>query len=168
MKNHHHILCGFALASSLITTASCSDRSKKEAVTTGLTSTSSAVPPAFPVPSSSPGMPDPFTEISIALENATPEQASNLTAYQENMNRSVAEQVATWKAAGHAVTSASEEKLARARDDFAEKMRTLSLTSTETWENAKSNALVSLQNLRAAYSQLISSSGESDPNRSKL
>jgi hypothetical protein len=155
----------FALvtASLLLTTPGCSDdRPKETLASSGLASHAPAptataapapiVPEVAPVAVSAAS--DPFAEILITLQNITPEQNAGLTAVEERMERGITEQVSIWRAARRTATGTGEGKLTNARADFAGKIRALSFAGPDTWAAAKSTAILSLQNLRAAYDEL--------------
>lgn len=135
----------------LAATAGCSDRSKAEsALIAG--SPGPASPEALPVAPGAPApvSPDPFTEITAALDSVTRSTVARLSTALPAMEQAIDAQVAAWKAGGVVGTTAAEEKLAKARTDFAQSINTLSMADDITWNNAKEGAQSSLQNLRRA------------------
>jgi len=140
----------------LAAAAGCSDRSKTEpAPIAG--SPSPAGPealPAAPMPvapgAPAPVSPDPFIEITAALDSVTRGTVARLSAALPAMEQAVDAQVAAWKAGGVVSTTAAEEKLAKARTDFAQSISALSMADDVTWNSVKEGAQSSLQNLRRA------------------
>lgn len=140
----------------LAATAGCSDRSKAESAPIAA-SPSPAGPEALPVAPTpvapgapAPVSPDPFIEITAALDSVTRSTVARLSAALPAMEQAIDAQVAAWKAGGVVGTTAAEEKLAKARTDFAQSINTLSMADDITWNNAKEGAQSALQNLRRA------------------
>ena len=95
--------------------------------------------------------------MKAALNKATLEQPEGLGSIQQRMDREIDARVAAKKAAGADVSSAADEKLDTATEDFAEKLRMLSVARTETWDTAKHDATLSLQNVSNAFAQTMNS-----------
>ncbi len=95
--------------------------------------------------------------MKAALEKSTLEQHEGLSGIQQRMDQEIDAQVAGRKAAGADVSLAADEKLDSATEDFAEKLRMLSVARTETWNSAKHDAELSLQGVRDAFTQVINS-----------
>jgi hypothetical protein len=116
-------------------------------------SADNAPPPqtAIPVTVSS----DLFNEMNTALKAATPEKHEGLSSLQQRMDREIDNRVSAWKSAGNNVSLAADEKLDTATEDFAEKLRLLTLSTPEGWETAKHNTEIALQNVRSAYAGIM-------------
>ena len=99
---------------------------------------------------------DPFPEMTAALEAATPENREGLSAVQQRMDRVIDDQIAAWKAAGYNVSLAADEKLDTASEDFAEKLRLLTLASAEVWESSKHDTELAFRSLQSAYTAIMS------------
>lgn len=109
--------------------------------------------PTAPVPPITP--PDPFAEMTSALETATVEKHEGLAAVQQRMDREIDSQVAARKTAGQNVSLADDQKLDSATEDFAEKLRMLTLSSPEVWDSAKHDTELSLKSVRSAYAAIM-------------
>ncbi len=96
-----------------------------------------------------------FDEASAALDRVTRDSVASLNAVPENLSKAIDANISSWKSHGGVSTNTGENKLELARTDFAQKVRTLTLTDDETWKTAKSAAQASLENLRRAYEELI-------------
>lgn len=153
---------GRFLAVSLLLSAGCS-REKPETNT----ATASKPPPGpTTLPTAGPGGPapvtpvpaaaDPFAEMSTALEGATFEQHDGLAGIQQRLDQAIDAQVAA-KKAGADVDITADQKLDAATNDFAEKLRMLSVARAETWSTAKHNATQALQGVRDAYANVMAS-----------
>lgn len=94
--------------------------------------------------------------MNAALAAATPEKHEGLAAVQQRMDREIDSRIQAWKAAGNNVTLAEDEKLDSATEDFAEKLRMLTLSSPEVWDSAKHDTELSLQTVRSAYIAIMS------------
>ncbi len=105
-------------------------------------------------------VPDPFGEMRAALAAATAEQHEGLSAVQTRMDRDLDAQVAAWKSGGHEVSLSADQKLDAAAQDFAEKVRMLTLASTEVWASAKHDTELSFQNVRSAYAGIMNSTAQ--------
>jgi len=114
-------------------------------------------PPAVPSPALAPAAPDPAMEMLAALEAATAEKREGLSAVQQRMDRSIDDLVMARKSAGANVSLATDEKLDNATEDFAEKLRMLTLATPDTWETAKHNTTLALQNVRSAFAEVMNS-----------
>jgi hypothetical protein len=173
MKTSRRTLPGGILALSLLLAAGCSkERPADSASAQPGTSPTPAAPPspaspalpatqpatvAQPAVAITPAMPaDPCTEMKAALERATLEQHDGLAGIQQRMDQDIDAQVAAKKAAAD-VSLAADEKLDSATEDFAEKLRMLSVARPETWNSAKHNAELALQNVRSAYAGVMDS-----------
>lgn len=157
MRNHPPSLVALLLAASLPAVTGCS----KEAAPPSVARTQAEPAVPTPPPTEPPAIPvtvsDPCAEMKSALASATFEQHTGLADVQQRMDREIDAQVAVKKAAGADVSQAADEKLDTACEDFAEKVRMLSVASAETWDSAKHNAELSLQNVSDAFSQVMSS-----------
>jgi hypothetical protein len=179
MKTHLTLLSLFA-TTSLIATAGCSDHGKDADPVVHSTGTAPApvdtVAPAAPaapaapvaiapgpapapepvaVTVAAPATPGPFVEMSAALDKSTLAQTAALAGPQQNMDRAINARIEIWKASGATSTTKAEEGLALARTDFAQKLSALSAADDTTWQNAKSEALNSLESLQKAYRELL-------------
>jgi len=171
MKKYFFSTFGLLVTTTLIvTTAGCSERrreadpivksSEVNPPPVAATAPARALPPATleTVPlatASAPGTTDLFSEISASINNAARDSASQLSALPDNLSRTIDAHIAAWKATGGTSTNMTDSKLALARTDFTQKVRTLILSGDDTWESAKTDALSSLENLRKAYSDLL-------------
>lgn len=115
----------------------------------GLLAAASAQTPALALPA-----PDPFIEMAAALHAATPDNREGLADIQRRMDRMVDDQVARWKSAGYIVSLEADTKLDDATEDFAEKLRLLTLASPEVWESSKHDADLALRSVRSAYTAI--------------
>lgn len=161
MTNHSLISAVPLLIAVLIATTGCPKKTTPQVAV--------ATPaPAFADAPSSPDNPkipdapaaaaatvDPFKEMDAALDAATPEKHEGLSAVQQRMDREIDGQVASWKSAGHNVSLADDQKLDTATEDFAEKLRMLTLSSPEVWESAKHNTELALQSVRSAFAGIM-------------
>lgn len=158
MRNQPSSLFVLFLAASLSAVTGCS---KEAAPTSGARSQAAPVvpmpPPATEPPAAAVTVSDPCAEMKAALASATFEQHTGLADVQQRMDREIDAQVAAKKAAGADVSQAADEKLDTACEDFAEKVRMLSVAPAETWDNAKHNAEASLQNVSDAFTQVMNS-----------
>jgi hypothetical protein len=162
MKTSRFPLSGRLVALSLVLSAGCS----KENQPTSTAGNSSAQPPApaTQAPAAltpAPSMPatDPIAEMKTALTEATLEKHDGLAAIQQRMDQEIDAQVAAKKAAA-TVNLAADEKLDAATEDFAEKLRMLTVARPETWSTAKNAAELALQNVRAAHAEVIGAQPE--------
>jgi uncharacterized protein YukE len=94
--------------------------------------------------------------MNTALAAATAEKHEGLAAVQQRMDREIDNRIQAWKTAGNNVTLAEDEKLDSATEDFAEKLRMLTLSSPEVWDSAKHDTELSLQAVRSAYIAIVS------------
>jgi hypothetical protein len=175
MKTSRHTLPGGILALSLLLAAGCSkERPANSASAQPGTAPAPAAPPSpaspalpasqpatvsQPALATTPALPlpaDPCAEMKAALDRATLEQHDGLAGIQQRMDQDIDAQVAAKKAAAD-VSLAADEKLDSATEDFAEKLRMLSVARPETWNSAKHNAELALQNVRAAYADVMNS-----------
>jgi hypothetical protein len=152
----------------LFAAAGCSDRSRKEsdpvagpagatrADASGVTAAPALLPsePTGPVIATAVS-PDPFADITFALDSSTRDTTASLSTPQEAMDRAIDAHIAAGKANGATSTSVDDGKLTLARTDFAQKLRTLTLASEDTWQNAKREAQSSLQNLRRVLGEYL-------------
>lgn len=114
------------------------------------------VTPAQPEPAPPPfAAVDPFPEMTAALAAATPENREGLSAVQQRMDRAIDDQITAWKAAGYKVSLAADEKLDTATEDFAEKLRLLTLASPEVWESSKHDTELSFRMVQTAYTAIM-------------
>jgi len=158
MKNHPSALFALFLAASLSAVTGCS----KEAAPPSVARAQTAPVVPMPPPSAEPPavavtVTDPCTEMKAALASATFDQHTGLADVQQRMDREIDTQVAAKKASGADVSQAADEKLDTACEDFAEKVRMLSVATAETWDSAKHDAEVSLQKVSDAFTQLMNS-----------
>jgi hypothetical protein len=160
MKPSRLALPGRLLALSLVLSAGCSKERPAAPVTAqpqpapppaGSAPGSQAAVAATPAPSS-----DPCAEMKAALDRATLEQHEGLAGIQQRMDQEIDAQVAAKKASAD-VSLGADEKLDSATEDFAEKLRMLSLARPETWNSAKHEAELALQNVRSAYAGVMNS-----------
>jgi len=159
MKTSRLAFPGRFLALSLLLSAGCSR--EKEATgaaeTPKPTTTPAGTPRASLAPATqTPTNADPFADMSAALERATLEQHDGLADIQQRMSQDIDAQVKA-KKAGADVSVTTGEKLDTASTDFAEKLRMLSVARPETWNTAKHDATQALQNVRAAYAEVMTS-----------
>lgn len=96
-----------------------------------------------------------FDEASAAIDRVTRSSVADLNSVPENLGKAIDANIASWKSHGGVSTNTNENKLELAKTDFAQKVRTLTLSDTETWKTAKSAAQASLDDLRRAYEELI-------------
>ena len=163
MKKSRLTMPGRFLAVSLLLSAGCS-REKPATTTVDL-------PKPPPAPAALPAGPvtangavaatptpaaDPVTQMKTALESATLDQHDGLAGIQQRMDQEIDAQVAA-KKAGADVSLAADKKLDEATDNFAEKVRMLSVARHETWTSAKHDATQALQNVQSAYSEVMGS-----------
>lgn len=150
MKNYSALLA--LLATSLLANTGCAKEPDP--------ATASQAVPAQPAEPSVPAAPeipaDPFVEMNTVLDAATAEKHDGLSAVEQRMDHEIDIRVAAWKGAGNNVSLAASEKLDNASEDFAEKLRMLSLASAETWDSTKHDTELALQTLRSAYGQIMS------------
>jgi hypothetical protein len=157
MKTSRLALPGSLLALSLVLSAGCSK--ERPATTTAAQPQPAPSPAATDQPSitaATPAAVDPFAEMKAALERATLEQHDGLAGIQQRMDQDLDAQTAA-KKAGADVSLAATEKLDSASADFAEKLRALSVARPETWNSAKHDAELALQNVRSAFAAVMNS-----------
>ena len=94
--------------------------------------------------------------MKAALAGATAEQPEGLAAVQQRMDQAIDALVAVKKTNAD-VSLAVDEKLDTATEDFAEKLRMLSVARPETWKSAKHDAELALQNVRAGFTEVMNS-----------
>jgi hypothetical protein len=154
MKNHRPILLPLLLAATL-PAAGCA----KESTPAPASATrSEPAAPAAPEIAMTPAVPaNPCAEMKQALEKATLEQHAGLSEILQRMDRELDTQVAAKKAAGADVSLALDKKLDTATDDFAEKLRMLTVATPETWESAKHDTGLALQNVSDAFAEVMNS-----------
>jgi hypothetical protein len=159
MKNHPITLLALILAAALPATTGCSKESPRPpAAQSPAESAAPTPPPEPPAISAAPvSPPDPCVEMKAALALATLEQHAGLGEIQQRMDREIDALVMAKKAEGADVSLAADEKLDSATEDFAEKLRMLSVARPETWDSAKHNTELSLQNVRAAFIEVMNS-----------
>lgn len=159
MKTPRLISLDRFLAASLLVSTGCSR--EKPATTTAeapvpAPTPTTAVPidPAAVTPA--PVSADPLAEMSIALERATLEQHEGLDNIQQRLDQDLVARVTAKKASAD-VSITADQKLDDASNDFAEKLRMLSVARPETWTTAKHDATQALQNVRLAYTEVMTS-----------
>lgn len=159
MKPSRFPLSGSMLALSLALSAGCTKEPSAASVVREQSKPAPA-PAAQPALASTaptaPATADPFAEMTAALERATLEQLEGLANLQQRLDQDLDAQVAAKKASAD-VSLAAGQKLDRATAGFAEKLRSLSTARPETWNTAKYNAQVALQNVRTAFSEVMDS-----------
>jgi hypothetical protein len=160
MKTPRLGLSGPFLALSLVLATGCS---KERPASTSAAQPQPAPTPAASAPSApaavavTPAVPaDPCAEMKAALEQATLEQHDGLSGIQQRMDQDIDAQVAAKKAAAD-VSLAADESLDSATEAFAEKLRALSVARPETWNSAKHDAELALQNVRSAFAGVMNS-----------
>lgn len=72
----------------------------------------------------------------------------------DTANQAIDGQVAALRAQGLVFADEAEANLADARDRARQAFRDLSLTTSETWQSARDNALISLRRIRGAMQDL--------------
>jgi len=164
MKNHSPILLALLLAASLPVTG-CSKEPAVASVSTAQAEPAASTMPTTPTtppaardivpPPASPS--DPCTEMKLALEKATFDQHAGLADIQQRMDRDIDAQVSAKKSAGADVSLAVDKKLDTATGDFAEKLRMLTVATQETWDSAKHDTGLALQNVSDAFIEVMSS-----------
>jgi hypothetical protein len=159
MKKPRLAFPGRFLAVSLLLSAGCSR--EKPATTASEPAKQPPPPPsAAPGPTDAPAVAapasDPLAEMKASLERATLEQHDGLAGVQQRMDQEIDAQVAA-KKAGADVSLAADKKLDEATQDFAEKLRMLSVARPETWNTAKHDAAQALQNVQSAYAEIMGS-----------
>ncbi len=172
MKTPRLTLPGRFLAVSLLLSAGCSR--EKPATVTAETPKPQPVPAAAPATTGSPAasspstvspaavtpapapVGDPVAAMKTALESATLEKQEGLASVQQRMDQEIDAQVAAKKAAAD-VSLESDKKLDTATENFAEKLRMLSVARPETWNTAKHEATQALQNVQSAYAEVMAS-----------
>lgn len=160
MKNHS-LISSIPLLIALLVATGCPKKNPPQAALTLATPKPAlADAPSLPDNPKVPEAPtavsvDLFKEMDTALEAATAEKHDGLSAVQQRMDREIDGQVAAWKASGHNVSLADDQKLDTATEDFAEKLRMLTLSSPEVWESAKHNTELALQSVRSAYAAIM-------------
>jgi hypothetical protein len=157
MRNHPPFLVTLLLALSFSAVTGCSKEAAPPSVARNQVAPAEPVPPPAAPPAITVTVSDPCAEMKSALASATFEQHTGLADVQARMDREIDTQVAAKKAAGADVSQAAGEKLDTACEDFAEKVRMLSVASAETWDSAKHNTELSLQNVSDAYNQVMNS-----------
>lgn len=154
MKNHRPILLTLLLAAAL-PAAGCA----KESAPAPVSATRSE--PAAPAPAEialTPAAPaNPCAEMKEALEKSTLEQHAGLSEIQQRMDRDIAAQVTAKKAGGADVGLALDKKLDTATADFAEKLRMLTVATPETWQSAKHDTGLALQDVSGAFAEVMQS-----------
>jgi hypothetical protein len=163
MKTHPFTARTLVLLAALLVTTGCPKKNQPQVLLAETTAPALAEPPSSPNNVSPPqatvpvtvAAPDLFKEMNAALEAATPEKHEGLAAVQQRMDREIDNRISAWKSAGNNVSLAQDEKLDTATEDFAEKLRLLTLSSPEVWETAKHNTVIALQNVRSAYAGII-------------
>lgn len=157
MKTTRHALPGRLLALSLLVSAGCS---KERPAATVADQPRPAPAPASPAATTLTPAPatvaDPCAEMKTALDGATLENQADLAAIHQRMDQEIDAQVAA-KKAGADVSLTASGKLDAATDNFAEKLRMLSVARPETWNSAKHEAVLALQNVRSAFAEVMSS-----------
>jgi hypothetical protein len=159
MKNRSMPSPGLLLAAILllVITGCSKERSAPPVVVQSSSSPAPATPAASPAIAVAPvAAADPCAEMKTALAAATLEQHDGLAGIQQRMDQDIDAQVASRKAAAD-VSLASDKKLDAATEDFAEKLRMLSVARSETWNSAKHDAELALQNVSSAFAEVMSS-----------
>ncbi|HEY8994280.1 MAG TPA: hypothetical protein VIM71_06450 [Lacunisphaera sp.] len=163
MKNDSFVFQLSLLAVSLLVATGCPKKNSPQvslnqpAIALAETPASPTAP-ATPPPGETPvttAPSDPFSEMVPALEAATAEKHEGLSAIQQRMDREIDSQIAARKTAGQNISLADDEKLDTATEDFAEKLRMLTLSSPEVWESAKHDTELALKNVRSAYAAIM-------------
>lgn len=158
MKKQPFSLFALLLAASLTAVTGCSKEAAPPAVARNQTAPVVPMPPpSTEPPAVAVTVSDPCAEMKSALASATFEQNTGLSDVQQRMDREIDQRVAAKKASGADVSQAADEKLDTACEDFAEKVRMLSVARAETWDSAKHDAELSLQNVSAAFTQVMNS-----------
>lgn len=154
MKNHP-ILPALLLPTLLLASTGCPKKPQPQVALAQPGPALADTPPSSVAPAPASLSVDPFPEMTAALEAATPEKHEGLSAVQQRMDQAIDAHIAAWKANGHTVSLAADEKLDSATEDFAEKLRMLTLSSPEVWASAKHNTKLSLQSVQAAYAAIM-------------
>jgi hypothetical protein len=93
---------------------------------------------------------NPLDSLANALKSIAHKDRDKLTqvftAFEQQLDVKIAER----RAQGAKPSAEAEEKLSEARDQLENQVRDLSFSTPETWNNARSNALAGVQNLRLA------------------
>lgn len=166
MKNSSPILITLLLVASLPVTG-CA----KHATPVRVAQAEQAVPNPVPAPATptipttpprqvamTPALPsNPCAEMKAALDNSTFDQHTGLAETQQRMDRDIDTQVSAKKSSGADVSLAVDQKLDTATTDFAEKLRMLTVATTETWANAKHDTEIALQNVSDAFIEVMNS-----------
>lgn len=151
MKNHRPILRTLLLAAALPFTGCAKEPA-------AVSANSARAEPAQPAAAEIALTPaNPCAEMKQALEKATREEHAGLSEIQQRMDRDIAAQVAAKKAGGADVSLALDRKLDTATGDFAEKLRMLTVATPETWESAKHDTGLALQNVSDALAEVLNS-----------
>ena len=96
----------------------------------------------------------PLDSLERQLVDASYEQRSDLATAFDLANRSVRQQVAEMNARGLSLSSAASDNLEEARDFGRQAFRDLSLSTEETWQTSRHNALMALRKIRGSLSTL--------------
>lgn len=100
---------------------------------------------------------DPVAGTLDEVKTLTYETRNNLPPITDKMDRQVNALIARWVAAGRQFPDETEEQYRKSRKILTEKLNALTFASPETWNNAKNEATVALQNVRGALHALDTS-----------
>ena len=166
MKNHAPILITLLLAAALPVTG-CAKHPGAAPARVAQLDQQKVEPPAAPtIPTTppvreaamTPAIPaNPCGEMKAALAQATFDQHTGLSETQQRMDRDIDMQVSAKKSSGADVSLAVDQKLDTATTDFAEKLRMLTVATAETWNNAKHDTELALQNVSDAFTEVMNS-----------
>lgn len=164
MKNSSPILITLLLVASLPVTG-CAKHSTATPVRVAQVDPAVPAPAAPTIPTTpprqvamTPAIPtNPCAEMKAALDNSTFDQHTGLSETQQRMDRDIDTQVSAKKSSGADVSLAVDQKLDTATTDFAEKLRMLTVATAETWDNAKHDTEIALQNVSGAFTEVMNS-----------
>jgi hypothetical protein len=96
----------------------------------------------------------PLDSLEEQLKNASFDQRGELAAAFDTVNRSLEARVAELRNYGAELDDAASENLSEARDFGRQTFRDMSLTTEETWQTARHNALMALRKIRNSLQTL--------------
>jgi hypothetical protein len=116
--------------------------------------------PITPSPTATPTVEALFEEAGTTIESSTQDHREGLSDLGDRVNRSIKEQIDTWKSQGFTAPLPMDEQVSRALLDFTQKLSLLSLASEETWTSVKTDTISSLRHLQGVYADLAAASAK--------
>ncbi len=92
----------------------------------------------------------PLDSLEKQLVDASYEQRSDLATAFDQANRSVGHRIAEFNAQGLNLSGAAADNISEARDFGRQAFRDLSLSTEETWQTSRHNALMALRKIRSS------------------